>query len=82
VTSSKVIVKQTGEHSHSNRLVERKVKEVEQENIAAAALLPTVAPRSILGAIAVNLETIMSGHLVSFPFATPSTRLSTRLANN
>jgi hypothetical protein len=61
VTSSKVMVKQTGEHSHSNRLVERKVKEVEQKNIAAAALLPTMAPRSILGAIAVNLETSMPG---------------------
>jgi hypothetical protein len=61
VTSSKVMVKQTGEHTHSNRLVERKVKEVEQENIAAAALLPTVAPRSVLGAIAVNLKTSMPG---------------------
>jgi hypothetical protein len=62
VTSSKVMVQQTGKHSHSNRLVERKVKEVEQENIAAAALLSTVAPpRLILGASAVNLETSMPG---------------------
>ncbi len=41
--------------------VERKVKEVEQENIAAAALLPTVTPRWVLGAIAVNLETSVPG---------------------
>ncbi len=61
MTSSKVMVKQTDKHTHSNRLVGRKVKEVEQENIAAAALLPTVAPRSVLGAIAVNLEASMPG---------------------
>jgi hypothetical protein len=40
--------------------VERKVKEVETENIAAAALLPMVTPRTILGAISSNLEANMS----------------------
>jgi hypothetical protein len=61
ITSTKVIYKQNGEHNHSNRLVERQVKMVEKENIAAAALLPTVAPRSILGAISVAVENKMPG---------------------
>jgi hypothetical protein len=49
----------------SNCLLERKVCEVKQENIKAAALMPTVVPRSVLGTIAVNLETNMPG-TVSF----------------
>jgi hypothetical protein len=55
------MVKQAGEHTHSNRLVERKVKAVEQDNIVAEVLIPTVAPRLVLGAIAVNLEANMPG---------------------
>jgi hypothetical protein len=59
VTSSHILVSQQGAHTHSNRLVERKVKEVETKNIAAAALLPTVTSRTILGAISSNLEANM-----------------------
>jgi hypothetical protein len=55
------MVKQAGEHTHSNRLVERKVKAAEQDNIAAEAIIPTVAPRAVLGAKAVNLEANMPG---------------------
>jgi hypothetical protein len=61
VTSSQEIYKLMGDHNHGNRRVERLVKEVEKENITAAALLPTVAPRSILGAISVSLESKMPG---------------------
>jgi hypothetical protein len=57
ITSTKVIYKQNEEHNHSNRLVERQVKLVEKENIAAAALLPTAAP----GAISVAVENKMPG---------------------
>jgi hypothetical protein len=61
VTISNILVSQNGEHTHSNRLVERKVKGVENKNIEAAALLPTVTPRSILGAISENLDATMPG---------------------
>jgi hypothetical protein len=61
VSNSNILVSQQGDHTHSNRLVERKVKEVEIENIAAAALLPTVTPRTILGAISSNLEANLPG---------------------
>jgi hypothetical protein len=47
---------QQGEPRHINRLVERKVKEVETKNISAAALLPKVTPRTVLGVISENLR--------------------------
>ncbi len=61
VTSRNILVSQAGDHTHSTWLVERKVKEVETKNIAAAALLPTVTPGTILGAISSNLEASMPG---------------------
>ncbi len=40
--------KQICGNNHSNRLVEIQVKQVEKENVAFAALLPTVAPKSMI----------------------------------
>ncbi len=65
VTSSKEIIQEADNHTHSNHLVEKKVRKVKEENIKATALTPTVMPRSVLGTITVNLETNMPG-TVSF----------------
>jgi hypothetical protein len=56
--------------------LERKVCEVKEENIKAAALMPTVVQRSVLGTITVNLETNMPG-TVSFmsPWQTINRRI-------
>ena len=61
VTSNNTLVKQEGEHTHSNDNIERKVKTVVKTAVESAAMLPTVTPRTILGSIAVNLETNLPG---------------------
>ena len=50
-----------GEHIHSNQLVARKVKEIVANNIASAAKMPTVTPRTVLGEISMNVEANLSG---------------------
>jgi len=54
VPSTNTLVKMSGEHNHSNMNIKRRVKEVINEAISSAAILPTVAPWTVLGSIAVN----------------------------
>ena len=61
VPSTNTLVKMSGEHNHSNMNIERMVKDVINEAISSAAILPTVAPRTVLGSIAVNLEKNLPG---------------------
>jgi len=50
-----------GEHTHYNKNIEQQVKDVYKKSVVSAAILPTVAPRSIFDAIAVNLESNLPG---------------------
>ncbi len=49
--SSHKLISRSGDHRHSNQLVERTVKDIEDEKIKLAAQNPTVFPRTILGDI-------------------------------
>ncbi len=55
------LLKMTGEHTHSNQLLERKVHEMEEDKVKVAAVVSTVSPRTIMGEIAVNLEQSING---------------------
>jgi hypothetical protein len=82
VTSTKEIIQEADDHTHSNRLLERKVREVENDKIRAAALMPTVEPRSVLGEIAVNLETNLPGTVSFMAHRQTINRRIHRLRNN
>ena len=49
------------EHTHSNRLLEKRVKNVVATNIASVANQPTVASRTILGSIALDTDNQLPG---------------------
>ena len=61
VPSTNTLVKMSGEHNQSNMNIKRRVKDVINKAISSAAILPTVAPRTVLGSIAVNLEKNLPG---------------------
>jgi hypothetical protein len=52
--------KMSDEHSHSNLLLDRNVREVENKKIKVAAVVPSMVPLTILGDINVNLEENMA----------------------
>jgi hypothetical protein len=54
------ILKTTGEHAHSNQILERKVREIEEDKMKVVAIISTVSPHTIMGEIAVNLEQMRS----------------------
>jgi hypothetical protein len=47
--STKTLLTLGGHHSHGTSLLEMKTRAVESEKVIAAASMPTVAPRTILG---------------------------------
>jgi hypothetical protein len=53
--------KTSGEHTHSNQLLERRVREIEEDKVKVAAVVFTMSPRTIMGEIAVNLEHSING---------------------
>ncbi len=55
------LLKMTGEHTHSNQLLERKVHEIEEDKVKVAAVVSTASPCTIMGKIAVNLEQSING---------------------
>jgi hypothetical protein len=55
------LVLRTGEHTHSNQLLEQTIREVELEKVKLAGQMPTVGPRTVLGDITVALETNLPG---------------------
>jgi hypothetical protein len=55
VLSTRELVKLCGEHCHGNKMVEDQTRAVEREQLAIAASMPTVAPRTVLGEIATQL---------------------------
>jgi hypothetical protein len=59
--SSQKLISRTGDQRHSNQLIERTVRGVEEEKIKLAAQMPTVSPRTILGDISMTLENRMTG---------------------
>jgi hypothetical protein len=58
---SQKLVLRTGDHTHSNQLLEQTARELEQEKVKLAGHMPTVVPRTVLGDIAVALETNLPG---------------------
>jgi hypothetical protein len=58
--SAMKIHKMSGDHNHSNLLLENNIHDVEDEKIKVAAIVPSIAPRTILGEISVNLEETMA----------------------
>jgi len=61
VTTDRTLVRMENEHTHSNRLLEKRVKDVVATNIASVANQPTVAPRTILGSIALDIDNQLPG---------------------
>jgi hypothetical protein len=59
--SSQKLISRSGEHRHSNQLIERKVKYIEDEKIKMAAQNPTVSPRTVLGNISATLDNRLAG---------------------
>jgi hypothetical protein len=59
--STMKVFKLSGNHNHSNQLLEKSVRDVEEKKIKMAALVPSIAPRTILGEISMNLEESMAG---------------------
>jgi hypothetical protein len=55
------LVLRSGEHTHSNQLLEQTVRDLEQEKVKLVGKMPTVVPRSVLGDITVALETNLPG---------------------
>jgi hypothetical protein len=53
---SQKLISRTEDHRHSNQLIERTVRGVEEEKVKLAAQMPTVSPRTVLGDISVTLE--------------------------
>jgi hypothetical protein len=59
--SSQKLISRSGEHRHSNQLIERKVKDIDDEKIKMAAQNPSVSPGTVLGDISATLDNQLAG---------------------
>ena len=55
------VVRTTNEHNHDSQLLEKKVRDAEQEAIKNAASHPTVAPRTVFGLFANKVQQEVPG---------------------
>jgi hypothetical protein len=59
--TSKQFVSKMGDHTHSNQLLERTVKNIQKNHVRIAAASATAVPRIILGDITAEIENTVSG---------------------
>jgi hypothetical protein len=55
------LVSKTGDHTHSNQLLERTIKNIQKNHVRIAAASATAVPRIILGDITAEIENTVSG---------------------
>jgi hypothetical protein len=54
LTSKKLVTRGAAEHNHGSRYLEMKVRAIENEKIQAAAKMPTVPPRTVVGMLTIS----------------------------
>jgi hypothetical protein len=59
--TTKQLVSKTGDHTHSNQLLERIIKNIQKNHVRIAAASATAVPRIILGDITAEIENMVSG---------------------
>ncbi len=59
--TTRQLVSKTGDHTHSNQLLERTIKDIQKNHMKIAAASATAVPRIILGEITAEIENKVTG---------------------